>query len=604
MMVSFLPPLYSDELLYSLLARFHWLTCGQSPKHTLDELFGNRQVRAGVALQSNLANLCANFPPQRNLTPERLTRDATLLPYLTAFQPRDIRDWALTKLSEGNAESVCVRLGLAAGVVRLPDCLRYCPACCSAMLSIRGELYWMRAHQLPGVLVCHIHQGVPLVDSMVHPAETSRHEYIAADEANCPMTPPSPAWTRNLTAIRLLRDIATASTTLMTNPPYARSLEAWGEYYRTTLSARGLGKGRNSINQESLRDAYRNHFGPIFAILPETAPDLWLEGMPRNHRNAVAPLRHILLHLLIETLPLTRETVPFGYGPWPCRNPLADHYGQPVVSSCSTHKEDGKAIGVFDCSCGYIFSQASAPGSKARILNLGPSFTIKLRELLTLGTGLRATARALSVDPNTVRRYIGKLGLVSPWKAQSQQFKIPASDREIVRARWSVVCRNTPDLSRTQLRSILPSEYAWLYRHDRDWLKSQPPYPKPRHDKKQRRDWASIDKEMAAELREGAARMRTETPPLCITRAALERLLGKPEWLDKRLNKLPLCALALANVTESVAAFQCRRIAWAVDELHRLSKPVTAWRLRRLAGLRDDCALVVEVALRAADKRA
>jgi Tn7-like transposition protein D/TniQ len=603
-MVSFLPPLHSDELLYSLLARFHWLTCSESPKHTLDELFGNRYVHAGVALQTNLANLCANFPPQRKLTPEKLTRDATLFPYLTAFQPCKVRDWALTKLSEGNAESVCVRLGLAAGVVRLPECLRYCPACCSAMLSISGEFYWMRAHQLPGVLVCPIHQGVPLADSMVHPAEANRHEYIAADETNCPQTPPYPAWTKNPSATKLLHDIATASTTLTTNPPQARSLNAWGEYYRAALSMRGFGKGSTNINQESLRDAYMTHFGPILSILPETAPDLWLEGMPRKHRKAVAPLRHILLHLLIEALPLSRKTVLFGYGPWPCRNPLAEHYGQAVVASCCTHNEGGKTIGVFNCSCGYTFSQAAASGSKIRILNLGPSFSVRLRELLTIGTGLRATARALAVDPNTIRRYIDKLGLVSPWKPRSRQLKVHASDREIVRARWSVACRDNPDLSRTQLRFVLPSEYAWLYRHDRDWLESQPPNLKHQHGGSQRRDWPSIDRKMAAELREGAARMRTETPPIRITRAAIERLLGKPEWLDKRLNKLPLCALAVAKLTESVAAFQCRRIAWAVDELHRLDQPVTTWRLRRVAGLHDHCALVVEAALSAAEKRA
>ncbi len=602
-MVSFLPPLYSGELLYSLLARFHWLTCGESPKRTLDELFGNRHVRAGVALQTNLANLCAHFPPQRNLTPEKLTRDATLFPYLTAFQPRDVRDWALSKLSEGNAESMCVRLGLAAGVVRLPECLRYCPACCSAMLSIPGEFYWMRAHQLPGALVCHIHQGVPLADSMVHPAEANRHKYIAADETNCPQTPPYPAWTRNPSAIKLLRDIATASITLMTNPPHARSLDAWGEYYRAALSMRGFGKGSTNINQKSLRDAYITHFGPILSILPETAPDLWLEGMTRNHRKAVAPLRHILLHLLIDALPLSRKTVLFGHGPWRCRNPLAEHYGQLVVANCCTHNEGGKTIGVFHCSCGYTFSQAAASGSKVRILNLGPSFSVRLRELLTIGTGLRATARALAVDPNTVRRYIDKLGLVSPWAPRSQQLKVYASDQEIVRARWSAACRDNPDLSRTQLRSVLPSEYAWLYRHDRDWLKSQPPYPKHRHGGSQRRDWSSIDGKMATELRERATQMRTEAPPLWITRAALERVLGKPEWLDKRLYKLPLCARELTKLAESVETFQCRRIAWAVDELHRLDKPVTAWRLRRMAGLHDRCAPVVEAALSAAERR-
>ena len=89
-------------------------------------------------------------------------------------------------------------------------------------------------------------------------------------------------------------------------------------------------------------------------------------------------------------------------------------------------------------------------------------------------------------------------------------------------------------------------------------------------------------------------RLRTATPPQQITRLALERALGQPGWLEKRLNKLPLCVAALAQVTENVEDFQCRRVIWAAEELLEQGLPIQVWRLRRLAGLPDRCTSKVE----------
>jgi transposase-like protein len=72
-------------------------------------------------------------------------------------------------------------------------------------------------------------------------------------------------------------------------------------------------------------------------------------------------------------------------------------------------KSADKPIGRFVCSCGYVFSLAAAPGSKPRILDLGPLFRQRLRQLASEGIGLRATARALCVDPGTVRRHAERL---------------------------------------------------------------------------------------------------------------------------------------------------------------------------------------------------
>ena len=602
-MPPFVPPLYPDELLYSLLARVRWLTCSESPKQDLDEFFGSRHVRAGVLMQSDMARLCRRLPRQRRLTPESLTREATLFPYFTAFHPPEIQKWALSLLIEGNADAVHVRLGLVASTVRPPILLRYCPSCRSEMLTEYNELYWIRAHQLPGVLVCP-HHSEPLLDSMVKPASLNQHEYIAPDESNCPpyTSLSTPKW--DPAVMRLLIDIARRSANLLKNPPRPRASQSWSNFYHSELVLRGFGKGPSNLDQESLRQAYIAHFDPILSVLPEAAPDSWLPGITRKHRKAIAPLRHILLQMLLDTLPPTKSLRPFGCGPWPCRNPLADHSGKPVVTSCSTHREGGKTIGVFRCSCGYAFSRAAETKSRIRILDMSPLFEIRLRELVAAGTSLRKTARILVVDSNTVRRYASRFGLVTTWKGLPPRPKIPIHNRDVMRAKWSAGHLGALNLSRKQLRSRMPGVYAWLYRHDRRWLAAQPPEPMRRHDGKQRRDWPVIDETTAEELKRCAALLRTENPPMPVTRSALERFLGKPRWLETRLDKLPLCAAALNELTESVPAIQCRRVTWAADELRRLDKPVIAWRIRRLAGLPDHCVPVVEAALRVAERRA
>jgi hypothetical protein len=174
-------------------------------------------VRAGVYLQAKLGQLAANIPPSRGLTAQRLALETTLLPYVTAYQPQEVRDWALAALTEDNedADAVHIRLGLVASNVRLPSALRYCPTCRVEMLERPGELYWRRDHQLPGVLVCPTH-GTPLAESRVVIAHTGQHEFIAADEYNCPANPAPPAWADQSEAVKLLQEIAKSSATLLT----------------------------------------------------------------------------------------------------------------------------------------------------------------------------------------------------------------------------------------------------------------------------------------------------------------------------------------------------------------------------------------------------
>jgi hypothetical protein len=452
-MLTYFPEIYPDELLYSMLGRLRCHSGILSPKLLLDDVFNSCNVRARVFLQAKLGQLAANIPPSRGLTAQRLALETTLLPYVTSYQPQEVRDWALAAQTgeNGDADAVHLRLGLVASNVRSPSALRYCPTCRAEMLERHGELYWRRDHQLPGVLVCPIH-GTPLAESRVVIAHSGQHEFIAADEGNCPANPVPPAWADQSEAVKLLQEIAESSATLLTTPPLARSLAEWGDEVRHALRSRGFDRGVAYLDQPALLDAFLTRFDPILDILPDAAANDWLVNITRKHRKAFAPLHHILIRLLIESLPLVEASNPFGPGPWLCRNPLAEHYGQPVITDCKLHEEGGKTIGVFRCSCGYAFSTAPESGSRAKILDLGPLFKKRLRESVAAGTSLNSTARVLHVDPNTVIRYVDVFGLKTPWKVRPMRAKLPPIERTAMRAVWTAGHTAAPDQTRAQIR--------------------------------------------------------------------------------------------------------------------------------------------------------
>src|SRR5574343_1815133 len=164
-MLVYFPEPYRDELLYSLLARYHRHVGSSSPKQTLDDLFGCRGVIARLDLQGSLGLLSTHLPPGWGMGPERLAVDYTLFPYYLAFQPADVRKRVLRALIGGSLAGLHLLLGLAPAASRVRQ-LRFCPECVLEMERTHGEPYWRRTHQLPGVLLCPDH-GVILRSSAI-----------------------------------------------------------------------------------------------------------------------------------------------------------------------------------------------------------------------------------------------------------------------------------------------------------------------------------------------------------------------------------------------------------------------------------------------------
>lgn len=93
-MLTYFPQTYPDELLYSVLARYHQHVCPGGVKQNLAELFGSRSVRAAVDLQTGLGalsdptHIAIDNDILRQTTADR-SRSASAIPVWRSSRPRD-----------------------------------------------------------------------------------------------------------------------------------------------------------------------------------------------------------------------------------------------------------------------------------------------------------------------------------------------------------------------------------------------------------------------------------------------------------------------------------------------------------------------------------
>jgi len=133
------------------------------------------------------------------------------------------------------------------------------------------------------------------------------------------------------------------------------------------------------------------------------------------------------------------------------------------------------------------------------------------------------------------------------------------------------------------------SLYAWLYRHDRDWLLWVNGRYKKHFDVKNNRvDWNKRDFDVVNELIviKQIVAQRSDAP-----RASKNWYLSqvsKTSTIAKNMDRLPLARLFLVTNAEDIATYQIRRILRVIASLKKSRIVVKRWKLLRLAGLSEE----------------
>lgn len=610
-MLAFFPHPYPDELLYSVFARYHKRSGNIAAKTTLEELLGSKTASAVVEFPSHLCELERRMPAGAQYSINDFINQHTMLPIYAPFMSRERVAYIISEMNSNKDVSIQQCAGLIASAVRSFKFLRFCPKCLQEEQNRLGESYWHRSHQFSGVLLCTIHKCL-LYDSSVNIHEY-KHSFIPATDAVC-----KPSMERNYSAFvtgKLLW-VAESVNWLLTLPSIKYCYEEFRAKYFQLLDKKGLLRGKKSVDQRAFIQQFQVFYGQEVLNLLQSEvgyeETCWLKTIVRKHRQVFHPVRHILVMIFLagsiqDFFEVEEKNLaPFGKGPWPCLNAAAEHFKKNVIQTviitkCSDTK---KPVGTFHCSCGFIYSRRGPDQAAGDQLRIGrvKSFGVVWQEKLRYFVeekcfAMREIARNLHVDANTVKKYSALLGLRPSWQEKNPYLKIENNITNIesaeeslrkYREKWLILQATYIQESTTQLRIREPGTYAWLYRHDRSWLKENSPHLVIVVNHNQRVNWIVRDQEVMAKIKCVVDVLKqSNKKPTWITISRIGRSTGLLSLLQKYLYKLPLTAQYLQENTEEIKQFQMRRIRWAVRELLLENVVIRPWQVMRKAGIKS-----------------
>ncbi|MDD2336633.1 MAG: TnsD family Tn7-like transposition protein, partial [Geobacteraceae bacterium] len=371
--MAYFPTPYPDELLYSVFARYHTRSCNISISQTLQDLFGAPNVTLDD-LPSRLTDLVDRLPSESALTPASFVQEHTMLPY---HKPFIAPEWLDTANLDAYDEEMKARVMSIAYNIRkrkdLHQTLHFCPKCYESDELTYGEPYWHRSHQVLGILRCHRHETWLINSKIAIKSIGPHHPLIPLGSKSLSDTSSTQS---EFASDAKFHDWLAKEVNWLINGNYSGGIPCHPtilQYrYHHHLEKMGLicsntGLLKKSELQRRFENLFREKFPiEIFDVYDGNFTSDWLARFFlagfREHR----PIIHLLMMRFFEIdskeiLWDKFEAVkPFGKGPWPCLNKVADHYLQPVVNNCSISKlktSTNMVTGTFKCECEFQYER-------------------------------------------------------------------------------------------------------------------------------------------------------------------------------------------------------------------------------------------------------
>lgn len=319
-MITFFPTPYSDELLYSTIARYHVLSGNTLYCQTAEDLFGFRRAHCSVVMPLRLGHM-GSVTASFGLSVDMLINQ-TLYPYYTAFQSEALCQEIYDVQIQNKSVSTSAKLGAVGNMEVVPKYLRYCPKCYAEDQRRHGEGYWHRMHQTPGVLVCEKHL-CQLLQTQIPYFDLKSNIYVAATPlvlfpAIC--SPPlSPLGQQQAT------NIASDIRYLYSHYDQVREVFAKHQYsftnlFLSLLQEKGLATKSGTLRLEEFKKQFYAFFAPdlmdqLGVPFDESIKKPWFVSMCRRSKKSFHPLHYILLsrflcHGLSHLIRLAEETSP------------------------------------------------------------------------------------------------------------------------------------------------------------------------------------------------------------------------------------------------------------------------------------------------------
>ncbi len=595
MIIQFPTP-YPDELLYSVIARYHIRSGNVFWKHTLEDLFGKRTISASVFLPSGIGSLVQRLPKHTTINEKIFIKKHTIYPFYTAFLPTEKAQSIYESMISDDGKKIYMQSGIMASSIPLNRFLKYCSACANEDVATYGELYWHRLHQLPGNLICTKH-GLWLENSAVQITHSNKHAFVLPTMDNCDLTQCKKA---SGSVLQKLIEIIHQAELLLNTQHQNQSFSHFTEFYHHHLIEKGFASFKGQVKQTELYKAFYDLYPEelLENLHIDIADPQWIANLSRKHRKSFHPYYHLLMlnFLGLDVNEMFKKTSfkhnPFGIPNWPCLNTICPDYKKTVIKevtirSCEKTK---KPIGRFTCAtCGFSYTRKRKDHNKddhhtlTRIMDFGFLWRKELQSLLEDGLSYREIARRLNVDPGTVIKHVKMEPDKSKESTHSDKAESVGHNRQI----WIQLQQEQPNLSKTELREQSPSTYAYLYRNDKEWLHNHSPKLRKTESKNGRVNWHERDQEILDQVKKVVRELSVSNgKPRRITVKSIADAIGERALLEQHLDRMPYTKKFIENVYESEKDFRLRRVKHVIDEMKEEGEEIKVWKVLKRAGIK------------------
>lgn len=605
-MIGFFPVPFPDEILYSVLARFHMRSRNKSLAATTKALFGHDASRIAVDLPNKLGYLVKELPEGSSFTIDRLIDETTLFPFYAPFIPPDrvikLREDMIGKPLGGTIHG---RLGILTSKIYV-EFLRYCPVCAEEDFELYGELFWHRSHQLPGVLVCPNHY-VFLENSKVKCSYHGRRDTLITARNEIKKTK---LRRLNLDDKNHLAYLYLAQQSFwllqqknLTNcgPDFFRKRFIQILFKKNLASANGI------IKITELESQFEKFYDSNFLSSLSCGLEFkhtWLKRLVQASKHFQHPIRNLLLLYFLQTpvenfVKLPEDIFPFGKPPYPCLNPASEHYGELRIPNYTLKKmyyKESEVLVIFKCDCGFTYKRIGCDEGKRffefdSIVSYGDVFIKKLLELKDKNFSPKQIALELNVSVNCAESLLKKFygnndSLSNIAIAFEERNKANLEKRDSYRSQWKRMRRLNPKMIRTELKKLNPTISNWLWANDKQWFDANSPARQVSRKRKIYVDWKKRDvffsiktENLALEL------LKNSGKPIRVTKTGLAKRLNFAYIVRKRPECIPKTIKTLEKYAESTEDFIARRIRFVAGCFIQERIQASYWQLIMRAGV-------------------
>ncbi|MHA6578652.1 TnsD family Tn7-like transposition protein [Pseudomonas yamanorum] len=555
----FFPDAFPDETLHSLLSRYVRLSGLGSWAAVFNAAQGDGSFARDLPFPCHLNNLVQALPSGASLSLDSIIRRHTLLPYYQAFLTEHQLASAQRQMAYQGGTGLKLKLGLLASRLEISSRTRFCPTCLTRDVSDYGSAYWHRVHQLPGVWICpHDHSPLMVVDHHWL-ARGPRKIYLPHDEDvqahAIPLQVTDRQWRSLLSisqiSLRVLQaNASTQSASLVRDIVLRGAIEL------------GLASTSGRLRLGQLGLYFSSYFESLpasgeFLILRNTMnslPACWVTKILRKPRGTHHPLKYLM---------------------------LASAFGLDLSSTL-------RATGVKSCIPAGRLQKVSSTRGMLASANKGSSRHSKQSPHVSKRTEQIVWEKAIAGTGTAEIAYSLKLSAVTVYRAIRA---VPGGPEKWKQLKLARGCETRRERFTSQYMTSLAhdcQDYAWLYRNDLQWLKTHlGKIGAQRRHRRPRNPFSELDAILAEKIC-GCARSIRARPgkPIRICRTRIGREIDALSRFEKQLDRLPLCADALASVCESIEDFHRRRVAWATERLVQLGRSATRSAIYRSASIR------------------